>query len=59
MRREEREAGIQKGIRQGAEQKEITNIRSLMRKMNVDARQAMDLLSVPPEQRDRYASMLQ
>ena len=35
----------------------VISIRNLMRNMNYDVAQAMEVLGVPPEERDRYAAM--
>ena len=50
--------GIQQGMQQGASQKELTNIKTLMETMNWNPLQAMDALTVPEEDRQKYAQLL-
>ena len=49
---------MQQGMQQGASQKELTNIKTLMETMNWNPLQAMDALKVPEEDRQKYAQLL-
>ncbi len=49
---------MNKGMQQGASQKELTNIKTLMETMNWNPLQAMDALKVPEEDRQKYAQLL-
>ena len=50
--------GIQKGMQQGASQKELSNIKTLMETTNWTPKQAMDALKIPPADQAKYAAML-
>ena len=53
-----RNQGMQQGMLQGMQQKEISNIQSLMNNLHMTAQQAMDALSIPPEDQAKYAAIL-
>lgn len=55
MRRKSRE----RGIMQGDEQRLVADVRNVMSKLAFSAEQALDLLSVPAEDRPRYLALLQ
>ena len=42
----------------GMQQKEFSNIKSLMRTLKLSPKQAMDALSIPPEDQKKYTEML-
>ena len=50
--------GIQQGMQQGAERKEITNIKTLMETMNWNPLQAMNALKIPEDEQRKYAQLL-
>ena len=49
---------VQQGMQQGAEQKELSNIKSLMDTTNWAAPQAMDALKIPKADQAKYAAIL-
>ena len=58
MRDEAMEKGIEQGIEQGEQRNLLSNVRSLMEKLSLTARQALDLLDVPEAEQPRYLAML-
>ena len=51
---EVRDESYNRGVQQNA----ISNIQSLMRNMKLNPKQAMDALSIPAEDQEKYAKML-
>ena len=49
---------LDKGIQQGKDQKELIDIKNLMKSMNWSLQQAMDALIVPAENRQKYTELL-
>ena len=45
-------------MQQGAERKEITNIKTLMETMNWNPLQAMNALKIPEDEQRKYAQLL-
>ena len=45
-------------MQQGASQKELSNIRSLMKTMNWNPLQAMNALMIPEEEQQKYVQLL-
>ena len=58
VRNESFNRGAQWGEQRGSQQTAISNIKSLMTNMNWTPIQAMDALSIPPEDQKKYAEML-
>jgi hypothetical protein len=50
--------GEARGEARGAEAANLANIRSLMNNLHFDAKQAMDALSIPPDEQKKYAEKL-
>ena len=50
--------GEARGEARGAETANLANIRSLMNNLHFDAKQAMDALSIPPDEQKKYAEKL-
>ena len=46
------------GKREGAESKQVENIRSLMETMKWTAKQAMDALKIPVAEQEKYAALV-
>ena len=55
---EVRNESFNRGAQWGVQQTAISNIKSLMKKMNWTPLQAMDALSIPPEEQTKYAELL-
>ena len=55
---EVRNEGYARGMQQGAERKEITNIKTLMETMNWNPLQAMNALKIPEDEQRKYAQLL-
>ena len=51
--------GVRQGVQQGAKQKEISNLQSLMTNLKMTAQQAMDALSIPKEEQEATAKLLE
>ena len=51
---EVRDESYNRGVQQNA----ISNIQSLMRNMKLNPKQAMDALSIPAEDQEKYVKML-
>ena len=49
---------LNKGIKQGNQQTAISDIKSLMNNLNMTSKQAMDALSIPDTDQEKYAKML-
>ena len=49
---------VQQGMQQGAEQKELSNIKNLMDTTKWAASQAMDALKIPKADQAKYVAML-
>ena len=58
LREEARAEGLEAGRKAGHEERDIQSIQVLMKKMGLTAIQAMELLDIPEEQRERYLSIL-
>ena len=50
--------GMAKGIEKGMAKGKIESLRNIMQTLNLTIQQAMDALKIPPEERDKYASMI-
>ena len=50
--------GIEQGLLQGKEENMLNNLRSLIKNTNFTITQAMDVLEVPQEERDKYMDLL-
>ena len=59
VRNESFNRGMQQGMQQGMNQKEVSNIRTLMESMNWSAQSAMDALKVPSDKRAEYLKLVQ
>ena len=55
---EAQEKGEKRGEKRGAMQATLASIRSLMKKLHMTAKEAMDTLEVPPSEQEKYAAML-
>ncbi|MBR4474945.1 MAG: hypothetical protein IKS55_15085 [Oscillospiraceae bacterium] len=55
---EVRNESFSRGMQQGMQQKEISNIKTLMESMNWSAQNAMEALRIPAEDQPKYAEML-
>jgi len=55
---EVRNESFNRGAQWGVQQNAISNIQSLMRNMKLNPKQAMDALSIPAEDQEKYAKML-
>ena len=58
IRRESVQQGMQKGMQQGESNATVRYIHELMGKLGLSAPQAMDLLNIPVEERERYAALV-
>lgn len=56
---EAKEEGLTQGMEQGMERGIALSIRSLMRTLKMTAEQAMEVLQIPAEEREKYARMLE
>ncbi|MCI6674482.1 MAG: hypothetical protein MR519_09045, partial [Spirochaetaceae bacterium] len=50
--KEGRQEGLQEGIQQGKESTLLENIQSLVKRLHLSPEQAMDVLDIPPEERE-------
>ena len=57
-REEGRTEGIQEGISEGRNEGLILAIRNLMKTMSLTIAQAMDILLIPEEDREKYENMI-
>ena len=56
--KEGRQEGLQEGIQQGKESTLLENIQSLVKRLHLSPEQAMDVLDIPPEERERIREKL-
>ncbi len=59
IRESEREYGIEIGIEQGIEQERTQSIRKVMKKLNMSAEQAMDVLDIPEKERNDFRKLFE
>lgn len=52
------ENGINKGRKDGIMQTTLSSIRSLMKKLHMTAAEAMNVLEIPANEQEKYASQL-
>lgn len=52
------ELGIQQGIQQGEEKTRLTVIKNLMMNLKMTAEQAVDMVGIPKEEREKYLKMV-
>ena len=50
--------GRAEGREEGMDAKNISNLKTIMRKMKLSAQKAMDFLDISPEDQERYAPLL-
>ena len=50
--------GVEQGIKQGARDKLLENVRSMVRNLQITAQQALDALDVPESERAGIIAML-
>ena len=50
--KEGRQEGLQEGVQQGKESTLLENIQSLVKRLHLSTEQAMDVLDIPPEERE-------
>ena len=50
--------GVEQGIEQGARDKLLENVRSMVKNLQITAQQALDALDVPRSEQARYIAML-
>ena len=58
FKEEGRAEGRAEGREEGMDAKNISNLKTVMRKMKVSARKAMDFLDISPEDQKKYAPLL-
>jgi len=58
MMNEEREEGFAEGMEKGMEKGILSAIRSMMKNLKCSGEKAMELLEIPPGDREKYASLL-
>lgn len=51
--------GIKKGIEKGIEKNTVTSIKHLMANLKMTVNQAMEVLEVPKDEREKYMKLLQ
>ncbi len=52
------ERGLEQGLEQGIEKNQLDNIAKLMKKLNLTQEEAMDMLDIEEENREKYHKML-
>ena len=58
FKEEGREEGMEEGMEKGREDATVVHIKEIMEKLKYTVEQAMDLLSIPPEQHSLYKGLL-
>ncbi len=53
-----KEEGMEEGMEKGREDATVVHIKEIMEKLKYTVEQAMDLLSIPPEQHSLYKGLL-